>query len=97
MKPYTGIMLGLTVVSLIPTLLFLKGEGGWLYSFSRAKVKNKKQYAKFLGKIMALIAASFLVSGLISFILPAGAAAVFLIAGCAYAVIYAKNRINEHY
>lgn len=97
MKPYTGMILGFAILALIPTLLLLKGEGEWLHSFNWAKVKNKKQYARFLGKVMAIITASCFVSGLLSFLLPSGIAAIILVAGCVYAVIYAKNKVNEHY
>ncbi|MCQ2401342.1 MAG: hypothetical protein MJ059_05405 [Lachnospiraceae bacterium] len=97
MKPYTGIMFGFAVVSLIPILLFMNGEGEWLRQFNRSRVKNKKEYARFLGKVTALIATSCLVSGLISLILPSWVAAIFLAAGCVFTMRYAIKGANEHY
>lgn len=88
MQPYTVIMFAFTVATAVPALLLFRGQTGWLNSFSRAKVKDREAYARFLGKSVAAIGTVTFLSGIISltadnilfavFALLAGMIAVFV-------------------
>lgn len=96
MKIFSSVMFCLAVALLPAALLLYKGETGWLVSFNRASVKDKKKYAKFLGCIIACFALLAFLSALVAFIsLPA--AVIFLIAGVIAVFVMAGKKAGDYY
>lgn len=97
MKIYTIAMLAVAAFSLIPAGLFLIGEPDWLYSFNRAAYKDKKEYSRFLGKIVLLFTADCVLSALLSLLLPSGIAGILAAAGLVAILIYASKKAPDYY
>lgn len=63
------------ILMLVTGILFLYiaisvycGKTGWIISYHQTKVNDRKAYGKAFGKAMAVIAAGFLVSGILGFL-----------------------------
>ncbi len=93
---YRTILFIIAAALLIAALLLSKGETGWLYTFERAAYKDKLQYAKFLGRILAYIALAMIVSGLASF-LNLTLAVILLIAGVIASIVYCVKKAPDYY
>ena len=96
MKVYSAVLLCVSAGLFLAAALLLKGEGGWLHSFDWAAVKNKKKYAQFLGKAVAYLALTALVSALSAY-LSIGLAVILLIAGFIAVMVYVVKKAPEHY
>lgn len=96
MPIYTTVMLVLTAALMIPALLLCAGETGWLYSFGRASVKDKRAYAKLLGRAVAALGLCTLASGLLA-LLSIPAAVIVLAAGFTVTFIVITRKAKEHY
>ena len=97
MKIYTVVMLVFALALAVPGLLLCRGTTGWLYSFERAKYKDKSAYAGFLGRSVFIIAVVFALSGLISVFSGGFAPLLFLLAGLAGAMIFVSKKAGEYY
>lgn len=95
MQPYSIIMFIFAGMLLIYAALLSTGDSGLIMREYAAKMKDKKQYAKQLGKVIALVAAAPALSGLSALFFESDALLVpviILVAGGA-AAIYLGTRI----
>lgn len=96
MGVYTIIMFALAVVTLFFAGLMYIGETGWLRTFERVNYKDKKDYARYLGKSVALIALSFLLSGIVSLFAGIIIPVIVLIVGIVLSIIWMTKHFSEH-
>lgn len=90
-------MFAFAAMLFIAGLLLFFNQTGWLRSFDRAKVKDEKSYAKYLGKSVASIGIVFLVSGLLDYLIPTYISAAILVAGFVFAIVLIVKHSKKHY
>ena len=97
MSIYAYMMCALAIALLVAGLLLYGGQSGWLHSFNWSSVKDKKAYARFLGKGIMLLAASCLISGMACEAIGVAPAVILLIAGVVASFAYLTKGSSQHY
>lgn len=97
MPPYLIVMIVLTIAFALTGMILASGETGWLKSFDRAVYKDRKAYAKFLGKSTASLGISTLGSGLISLITGPVAAGILMAVGIIATIVIIAKKSKDYY
>lgn len=97
MPNYLIVMLALTAGLLLAGGLLYAGQTGWLHSFDRARVKDRKAYARFLGKAVASLGISTSASGLTYLAAGAAPAVVLLLTGFVATMVAVAKAAGRHY
>ncbi|MDO4491834.1 MAG: hypothetical protein Q4B85_12275 [Lachnospiraceae bacterium] len=82
---------------LLVAIILYSGDTGLIRTINYVRVKDKKKYARFLGKSMALTAVAPLVAGIAGLFLPAFVTAVVLIVLTIVILIVIARQSDSHY
>lgn len=97
MEIFTILMFILAFAFLIPAILLYLGECSWLRSFDKAKYKNKKEYAKFLGKCILYFSIAFCLSGLASLLISELLSVIILIIEIIIIIVIISKKSKKLY
>lgn len=97
MEPVSIVLFVFAGALLIAALLLYKGETGWLRSFDRAVYKDREEYARFLGKTIAVTALCCALGGVAGLFLGVLGALGIAAAGIIATVIIAAKKSVDYY
>ena len=97
MNPLSVVMIVFAAVLFIFGALIAAGETGLIRSFHWVRVKDKKEYARFLGKTIAAVGISPLLGALVNQLAGGAAAAVVLAAGIVITLAAASRKSKDYY
>lgn len=97
MQPYSFLMLACGAGLFIAGFLLFCGSTGWLYSFNRSRVRDKKAYARFLGKgVMGIGGFCWLSALVFTFVGETIGLAVFIF-GIIFVLVMLVRHAGPHY
>ena len=97
MNPISIVMFAFSAALLIVAAIIFRGDTGLVRTMKFTKVKDKKEYAKLLGRTLGLIALSLIVSGIIGLVLPVIVSVITAVALCIIIIIITAGRSKKYY
>lgn len=97
MKPVSIVMFSFSVLLLVAAWITGSGDTGLIRTMRFTKVKNEKEYARFLGRTLAMTAAGPVAGGIAGLFLPAVVAVVIAVGIMIAAVTAAAKRAGDYY
>lgn len=97
MNPISIVMFAFSAVLLIAALIIYGGDTSLVRTMAFTKVKDKKEYAKLLGKSLGMIALSMTVSGVIGLFMPVIVSVILAAASLAIIIAVTAARSKQYY
>lgn len=96
MQPWAVLFLIFAAALELAALSIYRGNTGWIKSFRRAKMTDRKKYARFLGRTIAFVGLAIAVGALTSLFFPAWIAVIVLCAGTAVVIVLAAKKAGKY-
>lgn len=97
MEPVIVVLYILAIVLLLMAILVSKGETGLIRTFNFTKVKDKNEYARFLGKAIALEALAVMLGAGICLIINVKVGIALLIILVIAALVFISKKSHKYY
>lgn len=97
MNPISIVMFVFSAVLLIAALIIYGADTSLVRTMAFTKVKDKKEYAKLLGKSLAMIALSMTVSGVIGLFMPVIISVILAAASLVIIIAVTAARSKQYY
>lgn len=90
-------MLVFAAVLLLVALIIYSGDTSLVRTMRFTKVKDKKKYAQYLGKSLALVALALILSGIAGLFLPVIVSVILLVVLIVAAIIFIAKNAKDLY
>lgn len=97
MNPISILMFIFAAMLLIVALLIYKGNTGLIRTFNFVKVKDSREYARFLGKSLAMLALAPILGGVAGVLISNAAAGIVLVVLFIVEMVIIAKRSKNYY